>query len=75
MTEGTLSMWTIYRKPADYPDGYVVREWIIGAAAEPVPGEGKRAVTLEKARELVPPGMYKLNRQDGDDPVIVETWV
>lgn len=69
-----VSQWTIYNRPKDYPDGYVVREWIIehnGAK----PGEARTAPSLEAARELVPPGCVRLERSEGDDPVIVETWM
>lgn len=27
MPEGPLSIWTIYEKPADFPDHFVARRW------------------------------------------------
>jgi hypothetical protein len=72
-----LSMWTIYDHPTDVPEpfGFVVREWQIGpAGAEPM-SEARFAMTLEAARELIPPGLYCLPRQPEDDPVIVEVWI
>lgn len=32
------------------------------------------ANTLDEARSLVPLGLYRQPRQEGDDPFIVETW-
>lgn len=69
----SLTQFTIYDKPADFPMGMVVREWIVSAAG-PQPGRAWHVPTLERARALVPPGMYNLGRMPDDDPTIVETW-
>lgn len=72
--ENKLAMFTIYERPLDFPDRYVVRRWF-ACAPEPVPDVVPRlAASLEHARELVPPGLYRQPRQDGDDPFILETW-
>jgi len=31
--------------------------------------------SLEATRSALPPGLHRLNRAPGDDPVIVETWM
>ena len=70
-----LSLWTIYDHPTDMPDGFVVRRWQItkgGAVPDP---EARLAMTLEEARTLIPPGLYRLERVAEDDPKIVETWL
>ena len=71
-----LSMWVIYERPKDYPDGFVVRR------QSAVPGGqilidrvAQYAPDLETARRLVPPGLVMLTRNAEDDPVIVETWL
>jgi hypothetical protein len=73
MTPGTLIQFTIYERPRDYPEGYVVRCWEI-TAGEMIPGEAWGAPTLEAARELVPEGLFCIPRDPDDDAVIVETW-
>jgi hypothetical protein len=72
-----LEMWTVYHGPRDYPGQYVARKFlIIGGRGEPVPTDDMFvAQTLEEIRELLPPGLYNLGRQDGDQPQIVESWV
>ena len=69
-----LTVWTIYERPADYPQGFVVRPFEITSFG-PQPGSARYASDLEAARRLVPPGLYCLPRQAGDDPVVVESWI
>lgn len=73
-----LSLWTIYDHPTDVPEpfGFVVRRWLVATDVETAPdSEVKFAMTLEEARALVPPGLYRLDRDPNDDPKIVETWI
>jgi hypothetical protein len=69
-----LSLFTIYERPKDYPNNFVVRRWII-VGGQPTGQECQLADTLEESRILIPPGLFNLGRQPGDDPAIVETWV
>jgi hypothetical protein len=71
-----LPMWAIYRRPRDYPDGYVARLWLIRRRTEvPLPTNViVTAPTLAGVRAKLPPGLVCLPRQPGDDPKIVETW-
>lgn len=71
-----LQMWTIYERPKDYPESFVVREWWltsggIAALAPPVAVVG----TLDEARAAVPAGKRNLGRPSEVDPVIVEVWL
>lgn len=70
----TLALFSIYDRPSDYPDGYVVRRWEV-VDGRSVPGAARTAPTLERARRLLPPGLINLGRKAGDDPCIVETWI
>lgn len=72
--EGHLEMWTIYRRPRDYPIFYVVRRWIVDGPSLVPDQEARLAIDLDEARTLVPRGLYRQPRQTGDDPHIVETW-
>lgn len=78
MPECLLVTFTIYEKPKDYPDKFVVRRWaVVRGRPNPVPDPKAWAVadSLEMARKALPPGLVCTQRYPGDDPVIVETWV
>lgn len=77
---------TIYEKPSDFPDDYVVREWKIQGRVNESTGQlddfqmtsgevfGKKG-SLEEARKLIPDGWVRIGKFPGlEDPVIVESW-
>lgn len=69
-----LPMLTIYERPADYPDLYVVRVW----ECLPTPQPTNMVVlttTLEEARRRLPQGYQRISRSEIDDPKIVETYI
>ena len=69
-----LAIWTIFNKPLDMPDAYVARKFLIGQ--QPVPtDEMFSAQTLDEVRGMLPEGLFRLERNPADDPVIVESWV
>jgi len=70
-----LTIWTIYREPLDFPDGFVTRPWLVGRGGVTRAGMAHVAATLEGAREHVPQGLYRMDRDPGDDPNIVESWL
>src|SRR5580698_1109810 len=75
MKRGVLPMWTIYEKPLDHPEGYIARRFesgkgVHGPTMDTIEGE------LEAIRDIFQrAGLFKLPRDDGDEPQIVETWV
>lgn len=71
-----LTQYTIYERPRDYPEGYVVRAFhIVRGQTAPVPDPGSwKVATLELARGVIPEGMTRLDRYPGDDPNILEVW-
>lgn len=70
-----LPMWTIYERPSDFPNDFVVRRCVASADGVKFDLEAQTAPTLEEARKLVPPFLYNIGRKPDDDPVIVEVWV
>lgn len=70
-----LSLWTIYDRPADQPEKFVVRRWLSTAAGLAEARESYLADSLEEARAKIPDGLINLQRHAHDDPCIVETWV
>jgi hypothetical protein len=68
-------MMTIYEKPTDFPNHFVVRKWRL-VHNEPCPDPVAYCVsTLEQARNIVPPTLHRTARTDRDDKNIVETWI
>lgn len=72
--ESALRMFAVYEKPTDFPDDFVVREWVM-KGREYHAGDVWTAPTLEAARTLVPAGLTRLPRFADDDPKIVEVWL
>ena len=70
-----FQMFVIYENPSDYPGKFVVRRWEVDSGDLYVATECVVVETLKQAREAIPPGLYRLNRNCFDDPVIVETWI
>lgn len=73
----TLTMYTIYDSPTDYPPGtIVVRQWEIREYSRvAVPMGATAHATLESARASIPKNYVRTLRADKDDPKIIETWL
>lgn len=66
-------IWTIYDSPADYPGEIIVRTWY-----GDVPGNILcRCETVKEAEQeiLKQGGCFYLGRAEGDDKVIVGSWI
>lgn len=61
----------IYKHPIDYPDKYVARLWDINKPTNII----VLADTIEELRGAIPKGMVRINRNEKDDPCIVEVWI
>ncbi|MGX9432311.1 MULTISPECIES: hypothetical protein [Bradyrhizobium] len=82
MQRGRLPVWTIYDRPADFPDCYVARMFeVVGGSEAPQPstvmlrtaGPNEGLEMLRDAFELA--GLRCLPRSAGDQPQLVESWV
>jgi hypothetical protein len=72
MSDGGLSMWVVYDHPKDFPDYFVARQWRGEQPTENV----IMASGLELIHhQLIDMGLVKLERMQGDDPKILETWL
>lgn len=58
----------------DYPGLYVVRMHYTLPSPKPT-AIAFSHLDLAKVRGMLPPAPTRLNRQEGDDPVILETWL
>jgi hypothetical protein len=73
---GTLTMWTVYDRPRDFPENFVARCFDInpdGAAATPHVIVAKSLRHIR--RTLLRAGLVMLTRSPEDDRKIVETWL
>jgi hypothetical protein len=68
---GKLSMWTIYDRPRDYPEGFIARRFEFDTPT----GDTLKGELDEIRKVLWQAGLLKLTRNDQDEPQIVETWV
>lgn len=71
MKQTIIPLICIYDHPKDYPDKYVARLWDCNKATNII----ATADTLQGIRVKIPEGMVRMERDQGDDPVIVETWI
>lgn len=76
MTEG-LPIWVVYDHPRDYPHEYVARMQVAERDGSiTITNEAIASRSLDLLRmELEGRGLTCLQRMEGDDPVIVETWI
>jgi hypothetical protein len=77
-----LPMWTIYKRPRDFPESFVVRRSVLFCGNHPQAGEVVAdeqptavASTLEDVRARLPAGLHCLPRYAEDDPCILEVWL
>lgn len=70
-----LSMWVVYDRPKDYPDGYIARRHEAHPGYSLPTGDTMTSETLDGLRAKLAPGRARFPREPNDDPVIVETWV
>jgi hypothetical protein len=72
-----MKCYTIYDHPRDYPDHFVVRTWLVKPGKpEPEPTDEVRLTdTLEEARKHIPPQCVCFQRNEEDDPAVLETWL
>jgi len=73
----SLAMWAVYDHPSDYPDKFVARRFDVDASG-PKPSASVIIMDdLDKLRDVLAFELHLtcLTRNEGDDPVIVETWL
>jgi hypothetical protein len=69
-------MFVVYSNPLDYPNKFVVRRWAIGPGYVNADGDWfYLGETLEEVRSHVPKWCIRIDRQQNDEPQIVEVWI
>jgi hypothetical protein len=70
--EPQLAIWVVYDHPRDWPNYFVARQWL----GETATGNMILHTDLEQLRDMLEGlGLVHLDRMEGDDPVILETWL
>jgi hypothetical protein len=65
-------MWVVYDHPTDFPNNFVARCWL----GEEASGDIIVSPDITALREVLAiKGLYRLERQEGDDPIIMEVWL
>ena len=73
---GALTIWTIFDKPKDFPEGYIARRFEVSEGGRTLATRDTLTGKLEDIRmALEKAGLMKMAREDGDEPQIVENWV
>lgn len=72
---GALPMWVVTSSPTDAPGLYVARLNMSSAHGAGPTIFAASAPSLEQLRAVLPPGLFRFDRDATDDPVIVETWL
>lgn len=77
--EGSLPVYTIYDHPADYPDEYVARTFLVTPDSSPqATNETFASTDLDMVRRWVQhiaPGSVRLDRSEEDHPTVLESWL
>lgn len=75
MSTRPLRMWVIYNSPRDHPGKFVVRLFNVYPSG-PEPQQWHVVCDgLDDARDHVPAGLVRINRDARDEPQIVESWL
>lgn len=78
IARGVLSIWTVYDHPADFPNSYVARRFEVGKHSRGIPTvttdivQGELQIIRESFRHC---GLTCLQRDDSDEPQIIESWL
>jgi hypothetical protein len=77
MSNEPLRMIVIYHHARDYPQfNFVARQWFVAAGKFwAAPDLFSSGGTLREVRATVPGWMVCIPHQEGEDAVIVETWI
>ena len=70
-----LHIWTVYKRPTDYPHGFVARLHLVGSGMHGPTNLAHYGATLDAVRAKLPNGLVCMQRNEADEAQIVETWL
>jgi len=71
-------LYTVYRPSKEFPRSFVVRRWRIKGPDPVLIDKGLPLIiapTAEDARKAIPPGRVRIERDESDDPAVLESWI
>jgi hypothetical protein len=72
----TLTVWTIFEHPDDFPHEFVARRFrIIAGHVQPDLDIWFKAASLDAVRRSIPPALHRIGKQPGDTPATRESWL
>lgn len=72
----SLSMWTVYDRPRDYPNSYVARRSEVTAQGRTLTSDLMVSGDLDLIRDVLQKrGLHRIPRYPNDVPCIVEVWL
>jgi hypothetical protein len=75
-SEDPLVLWTVYDKPRDFPRCFVARKFEITTKGHRPTGMFLIGPDLDQLRQyLEHMGLSRIDRNEGDEPHIVECWL
>jgi hypothetical protein len=74
-SNGGFPLVVVCQDPSDVPQKYSARVWTVGEGTMSATGVAIASDHYELLAACMPEGLVRIARQDGDDPVILETWV
>jgi hypothetical protein len=72
---GQFTIWTIYDRPIDHPDGFIARRFEVGGGQTVATPEILTGDIKDIRQAFWKAGLMQRSRQEGDEPQIVESWV
>ena len=71
-----MTQYVLYCRPSDFPNDYVVREWLIKSGKIESLGITVKAPDLDTIyQRMNSMGLYYMPRQTDDDPCIMGVWM
>jgi hypothetical protein len=72
---GRTTIWTIYDRPRDHPDGFIARRFEIGSGSTTPTKDTLTGKVDDLRYALERAGFVKITRSEGDEAPIVESWI
>lgn len=76
MRADVLSIWTVYDRPADHPEGFIARRFEIrDGGAFPTDDVRTSHLAHDLRESFILDGLTMLPRSEHDHPTVVESWL
>lgn len=74
--DNALAIWTVYDRPADFPNTFIARKYVIHDGGTSATEDVVVNPHLDSIRQVMRQmGLTCIQRNPEDDPKIVECWI